>query len=92
MQCNKCGYEPSLKEIQAGEECPACAEKDRRAQAVVRPPQFRPQEVVVVDLNMSFPAMVRFMVMWVLASIPALIILAIIFGGLAAIFSLIARH
>jgi uncharacterized membrane protein len=73
-----------------------CAEKEQKYQQrideIARRPQFKPQEVVVVDLNMSFSAMVHFMVMWVLASIPALIILAILFGGIAAIFSLFIRH
>lgn len=36
------------------------------------------QEVVVVDLKMSFWSMVVFMVKWAIASIPALIILAVI--------------
>lgn len=47
--------------------------------------------VVVVDLNMSFGAMVRFMVKWVLASIPAMIILVILAAGLAAITGLLGR-
>ena len=36
------------------------------------------QAVVVLDLQMSFNSMVWFMVKWVLASIPALIVLAVI--------------
>lgn len=36
------------------------------------------QEVIVVDLKMSFWSMVVFMVKWAIASIPALIILAVI--------------
>lgn len=39
------------------------------------------QAVVIVDFNMSFGAMVRFMVKWALAAIPAAIILFIIFWG-----------
>jgi len=34
------------------------------------------QQVVVTDIRMSFGSMVAFMVKWVLASIPAMIILA----------------
>lgn len=41
--------------------------------------------VVVTDVQMPFSSMVRFMVMWALASIPALIILCILFVGLASI-------
>ena len=51
-------------------------------------------EVVVTDIKMPFGSMVAFMVMWMLASIPAMIILAFIgfiamavLGGIGAIFS-----
>ncbi len=37
-----------------------------------------PTEVVVVDVKMKFWSMVVFMVKWVIASIPALIILGLI--------------
>lgn len=40
-----------------------------------------PQKVVVMDINMSFPSMVWFMVKWALAAIPAMIIV----GGSAFI-------
>lgn len=43
------------------------------------------QRVTVTDFDMSFGRMVWFMVKWVLASIPALAILAVVgvvFGGL----------
>jgi hypothetical protein len=42
-------------------------------------------EVVVVDIDMEFMAIVRFMIKWALASIPAIIILWFLFvlvGGL----------
>lgn len=45
-----------------------------------------PNEVVVTDIQMSFVSMVVFMVKWVIASIPAFIILFIIFSVVAAIF------
>lgn len=98
MKCNKCGYEPNLKEIQAGGDCPGCAAAEqkyqRRLQAIAEQPATpRPQEVTVVDFRMPFMAMVWFMVKWAFASIPALIIvfLAVIallsfFGGLFAGF------
>lgn len=93
MQCDQCGYEPTLAEIQAGQsECPGCIEKARKAklrvQPAVRGTATRPQEVVIVDFDMSFPSMVRFMVKWAIAAIPALIILAILFLGIASIVSL----
>lgn len=43
------------------------------------------QEVTVVDIKMPFWSMVTFMVKWVIASIPAFIILTIIWVFLAAI-------
>ena len=42
--------------------------------------------IVVSDIRMSFGAMVVFMVKWSLASIPAMIILAIIGGLVATVF------
>jgi hypothetical protein len=49
-----------------------------------------PREVVVTDFNMSFGSMVVFIIKWVVASIPALIILwlvmAVIIGILGGIF------
>lgn len=41
--------------------------------------------VVVADVQLPFGSMVRLMVMWALASIPALIILCILFFGFASI-------
>ncbi len=38
------------------------------------------QEVVVVDIKMPFLSMVVFMVKWVVASIPAILILVVLFG------------
>ena len=94
MKCQKCGYEPSLKEIQVGGECPGCLDDERRYQQRIQeiaaaPSRPRPQEVVVVDLNMSFSSMVWFMVKWVLASIPAMIILAILFLVATSVIGLI---
>ena len=44
-----------------------------------------PNYVIVTDIRMNFMSMVEFMVKWVLASIPALIILAIIFFFFSAV-------
>jgi hypothetical protein len=58
--------------------------------AQVRPRQRQkpgePQKVIVTNIKMSFGAMVVFMIKWVLAAIPAFIILALIFGILSLIF------
>lgn len=43
--------------------------------------------VVVTDIRMPFWSMVRFMVKWAIAAIPALIILAVIGAVLSALFS-----
>ncbi len=45
-------------------------------------------KVVVTDINMSFKSMVVFMVKWVVASIPALILLALAGGGFFLIFGI----
>lgn len=47
-----------------------------------------PTYVIVTDIKMNFISMVEFMVKWVLASIPALIILAMIFFFLSAVFGI----
>ena len=47
----------------------------------------QPTEVVVVDIRMRFASMVIFMVKWVVASIPALIILFILGMIGSALFS-----
>ncbi len=44
------------------------------------------QEVTVVDVKMPFMSMVVFMVKFAIASIPAFIILSIIFGVLMTLF------
>ena len=43
------------------------------------------QEVVVVDIKMPFLSMVVFMVKWVIASIPALLILGLLLGFATAL-------
>ena len=43
--------------------------------------------VVVTDIRMPFWSMVRFMVKWAIAAIPALIILAVIGAALSALFT-----
>lgn len=43
-------------------------------------------EVRVTDIKMSFGSMVSFMVKWAIASIPALIILAVLFAIVSGLF------
>ena len=47
------------------------------------------REVIVVDIKMRFWSMVFFMVKWVVASIPAIIILAILWAVAMVIFQTI---
>ena len=47
------------------------------------------QSVVVTDIRMPFGSMVGFMIKWVLASIPAVLILWIIMGAIIGLLSLI---
>lgn len=50
------------------------------------------RRVVVTDIQMPFMSMVVFMVKWVIAAIPAMIILAIVGALFTAIFgSLVSR-
>lgn len=58
--------------------CPIKSEADRPASQ---------SGIIIDDINMQFGSMVAFMIKWVLASIPALIILFIIFSVIGAIFA-----
>lgn len=49
------------------------------------------QPVVVIDVNMSFNSMVVFMIKWALASIPAMIMLCLIFIVPLMIFGVLGR-
>jgi hypothetical protein len=56
------------------------------------PPPFAPQQVVITDIKMSIPAIMIFMLKWIVASIPVILICAILYfivfslllGGCAA--------
>jgi len=50
-----------------------------------------PTYVIVTDIRMSFSSMVEFMVKWVFASIPALIILGLVFGLAAIVLGAFGR-
>lgn len=91
--CPKCAENKALEartaEIRA---------ERRKADAAMAPhvrkvaEQYRgAQPVVIVDINMSFGAMVTFMVKWVLASIPAIIILVLLFTGIPAFFGALLK-
>lgn len=91
--CPKCA-EAKLIDARAEE---LRAEK-RKRDAVMAPhvrevaEQYRgAQPVVIMDINMSFGSMVRFMVKWVLASIPAIIILVLLFTGIPAFFGALLK-
>lgn len=45
-----------------------------------------PREIIVTDIRMPFTSMVVFMIKWVIASIPALIILSLLFGLFSLLF------
>lgn len=100
MQCEKCGYEPTLAEIQAGwDECPGCIQlaTQKAVKAAVkkdvsydvRKAQYDyagAQPVVVVDLQISFRSMVSLMIKATLAAIPAMIIVFFVVIGLLSFF------
>jgi 1-acyl-sn-glycerol-3-phosphate acyltransferase len=48
--------------------------------------------VAIVDVNMPFGSMVVFIIKWALASVPAALILIVIFGVLYAILRAIFLH
>ena len=50
-----------------------------------------PTYVIVTDIRMNFSSMVEFMVKWVFASIPALIILGMFFGLVAIVLGAFGR-
>lgn len=49
----------------------------------------QPTHVSVTDVNMPFLSMVVFMVKWAVASIPALFLLSIIFGGIGLVMTIV---
>ena len=65
--CPNCGGQPTPKPCERHGMIPC---------AICKQPS--PNKVVVKDIEMSFGSMMKFMIMWALAAIPALIILFII--------------
>lgn len=84
-ECPNCGGEGRRSNSEAERE--GESEVDIRGTAARRASESseRPDEVVVADIRMGFGSMVVFMVKWVLASIPALLILALL-GAFASAF------
>lgn len=97
MQCPKCSYEPTMAETQRSpNDCVKCGvnyEGFKRAQAgtgrTAAQVVLAPQRVVVADIDMPFGSMVRFMVKWAIATIPAMLILGILAWGAVSFFSLL---
>lgn len=50
------------------------------------------KEVIVVDIHMPFWSMVTFMVKWSIASIPAILILVVLFAIIAAVLGGFMSH
>jgi hypothetical protein len=53
--------------------------------------QDTPRQVIVTDIRMPFWSMVTFMVKWVIASIPAFLILGMLWVLLMALFRMLGR-
>jgi hypothetical protein len=93
--CVKCGvnYQDHARHV---EQVKAQRAVEQRANAAASPvvrevaaryPGAKP--VVVVDINMSFGAMVMFMVKWAFAAIPALLIILLLVWGFGSIVSVL---
>ncbi|MDP3848626.1 MAG: hypothetical protein Q8R10_19580 [Pseudomonas sp.] len=81
------GYARADAEEQLREQGRAEAREESRISMALKARTAQP--VVVVDVEMPFGSMVRLMVMWALAAIPAAIILAILFWGFLSIIKLL---
>lgn len=86
--CSRCGY----LLLPGSEQCTQCdrpvSGRDLLApgERGTRESQPGVQRVSVVDVDMPFFSMVAFMLKWAIASVPALIILAMMLALLGAIF------
>ena len=81
--CSDCG---SDYDFELHNECPKCKSKNTVDDVTSNSRKEELQSVKVVDFDMSFGNMVKFMVKWVIASIPAMIILFFIWMALMMIF------
>jgi len=85
--CVKCGIHYDAFYKQQAEKAAQSASAPEVSGALANYPGARP--VVVMDINMSFGSMVRFMVKWAIASIPALLILFLLLVGLSSVFKVL---
>lgn len=77
----------SLKDRLASASASVSDGREKRAAAGAQNQQKRERQMVIVtDIDMPFMSMVSFMIKWVLASIPAVIILMIILTGVPLFF------
>lgn len=87
--CPKCGvaYAESIrKNVAARQQAPTVAQPVMAPHVLKVAQEHRgAQPVVIVDVKMSFNSMVWFMVKWVLASIPAFLILLLLLVVLVAV-------
>ncbi len=79
--CGHCNAEVSFEDTK----CPNCGADVSDIEEAV-PEKNGPQEVIVTDIKMPFFSMVSFMVKWVIASIPAIIVLIILFAIVSTVF------
>ncbi|WMR30535.1 hypothetical protein [Metapseudomonas otitidis] len=100
MQCPKCGYEPTLAETQRSpDDCVKCginyagharhaAEQAQRKKEGAATIKLAPAvRVVVIDINMSFWSMVKFMVKFAFATIPAALIVTFVVSAAISAYS-----
>lgn len=91
MKCPNCQYDPTMSEIQRSPaDCVKCGihydafYKEQAAAAARASVVFssgkhgEAQPVIVMDIDMKFWSMVKFMVKWAIAAIPAFVILVLI--------------
>ena len=87
MECPNCGKESISthpKEIMI---CECGYNFQKKVVEIPQESESVRQEVVIKDIEMSFGAMIRFMVKWAIASIPAAIIITIIMMILMSVFT-----
>jgi|TARA_B100000315_G_scaffold174691_1_gene163101 DNA-directed RNA polymerase subunit M/transcription elongation factor TFIIS len=85
-KCQKCGTKVLFyrDESTGAEKCPSCGTTNphtpTNSEAYIESPTniSKAREVVIEDIRMPFWSMVVFMVKWAFASIPAMIIIAIV--------------
>lgn len=82
--CKSCGEVFNTNDMKDGL-CINCGEKPLKVEII---PTNKSNEVIVTDIKMPFLSMVIFMIKWVLASIPAMIILMIVFTVVTAILGI----